>query len=106
MKEIRAVDAFSYQNFLRMNATAFEELLSSIASKITFQDTVMRQAISPAERLAITLRFLATGEHIYVEYNIKYMYPVYYWCVRMCVYIPYLRVYSMSIYLQVKYSKA
>ena len=36
--------------------------LSSIPPRITYQDTVMKQAISPAERLAVTLRFLATGK--------------------------------------------
>ena len=61
MKEMRALDASCYQNFLRMNATTFEELLEYISPRISFRDTVMRQAISPAKRLALTLRFLATG---------------------------------------------
>ena len=62
MREIRLLDTSSYNNFLWMDASTFEELLSSIAPRITYQDTVMRQAISPAERLAVTLRFLATGK--------------------------------------------
>ena len=65
MREIRLLDILdtsSYNNFLRMDASTFEELLSSIAPRIMYQDTVMRQAISPAERLAVTLRFLATGK--------------------------------------------
>ncbi|KAL4084671.1 hypothetical protein QTP88_027598 [Uroleucon formosanum] len=37
------------------------ELLEMISPIITKQDTVMRKAISPTERLATTLRFLATG---------------------------------------------
>ena len=44
-----------------MDSTSFEELLSAIAPKITHQDTVFRNAISPGERLAVTLRYLATG---------------------------------------------
>ena len=43
-------DARSYQNFVRMDAATFEELICVVAPKITYQDTVMRQAISPAER--------------------------------------------------------
>ena len=62
MREIRLLDTSSYKHFMRMDASTFEELLSSIAPRITYQDTVMRQAISPAERLAVTLRFLATGK--------------------------------------------
>ena len=62
MQEIRILDTSSYRNFVRMTASTFEELLSSIAPRIKFQDTVMRKAICPAERLAVTLRFLATGE--------------------------------------------
>ena len=54
-------DTSSYRNFVRMDAGTFEELLTSIAPRITYQDTVLRKAISPAERLAVTLRFLATG---------------------------------------------
>ena len=62
MQEMRMCDtSSSYQNFVRMNAATFEELLTAIAPRITFQDTVLRQAICLAERLAVTLRFLATG---------------------------------------------
>ena len=67
-QEIRMLDTSSYQNFVRMDASTFEELLSLIAPTITYQDTVMRQAISPAERLAVTLRFLATGLYIFVAF--------------------------------------
>lgn len=51
-----------YKNFLRMNALDFNTLLSLIEPKIRKNDTVMRNSISPGERLAITLRFLGTGE--------------------------------------------
>ena len=57
----RLLDTSSYKNFVRMGTVTFEDLLSVIAPRITYQDTVMRQAISPGERLAVTLRFLATG---------------------------------------------
>ena len=55
MHEIRLSDAVCYKNFVRMNATTFEELLHVVAPHITYRDTVMRQAISPTERLSVTL---------------------------------------------------
>ena len=75
MQEIRMLDTSSYQNFVRMDASIFEELLSLIAPTITYQDTVMRQATSPAERLAVTLRFLATGLYIFVAFLSCKPYP-------------------------------
>ena len=65
------MDVSSYCNFLRMSAHNFEELLGKVAPLITRQDTVMRQAIPAGERLALTLRFMATGRHttiIFVTY--------------------------------------
>ena len=35
------------------------------APSITYQDTNMREAIFPGERLALTLRFLATGSYVF-----------------------------------------
>ena len=64
MKEISLIDTSSYRNFVRMDATTFEELLTMISPRIHRQNTVMRKAICPGERLAITLRFLATGKYI------------------------------------------
>lgn len=61
LQEMKMLDTSSYKNFLRMDSTSFEELLVKVAPKITFQNTPMRDAIPPAERLAVTLRFLATG---------------------------------------------
>lgn len=44
-----------------MNEAVLEELLVVITPLIHKQDTVMREAISPRNRLAATLHFLATG---------------------------------------------
>jgi len=46
-----------------MSPTDFEYLLNMIGPKIAKQDTFMRKSISVQERLSITLRFLATGDH-------------------------------------------
>lgn len=50
-----------YKNYLRMDSLSFNHLLCLVKDKITKTDTVMRQAISAEEKLAATLRFLATG---------------------------------------------
>lgn len=54
-------DLDDYENYFRMNEDLFEELLSLVSPYISKQDTHLRQAITPREKVAITLRFLATG---------------------------------------------
>lgn len=49
------------RRMLRMSKECFEELLLKVTPHIEKQDTVMRLAIRPAKRLAITLIFLASG---------------------------------------------
>ena len=61
--ELRLADTASYTNFLRMDPTTFDELLNLVGPLITRKDTRMRSAIPAGERLALTLRFLATGKH-------------------------------------------
>lgn len=67
LNELQQLDTSSYRNFTRMDATTFEKLLCMVAPMITYEDTVMRDAITPGERLAVTLRFLATGEFILIN---------------------------------------
>ena len=50
-----------YKNYYRMNEQLFNELLKKITPYLTRKDTVMRDSLSVEERLALTLRFLATG---------------------------------------------
>ncbi|KAG0721053.1 putative nuclease HARBI1 [Chionoecetes opilio] len=51
-------DWFSY---LRMDEDSYRQLLSLVSPMIKKEDTCMRTAISPHERLTATLRFVATG---------------------------------------------
>ncbi|KAF7272115.1 hypothetical protein GWI33_015079 [Rhynchophorus ferrugineus] len=51
-----------FNNFCRMSAKEFEWLLNAIGPEITKQNTNYREAIPTKERLAITLRFLASGD--------------------------------------------
>lgn len=56
-------DKAAYRNFLRMDSESFMLLLDKVTPMILRQDTHLRDSITPAERLAATLRFLATGGH-------------------------------------------
>ncbi|XP_050357371.1 uncharacterized protein LOC126778069 [Nymphalis io] len=48
-------------NYFRMSIASFDELTSILKLSISRQDTVMRKSIPAEQRLAMTLRFLATG---------------------------------------------
>jgi len=45
-----------------MDEDHFNHLVSLVSRLIKKEDTCMREAVSPAERVVLTLRFLATGE--------------------------------------------
>ena len=61
LQELRLTDKPSYQYFLRMDIESFEEILEVISPLIQKQDTCMRQAIPPAERLALTKKAARCG---------------------------------------------
>jgi len=58
---LQELDDKSYRSFLRMDRGSFEMLLHKVAPYIRRQDSTMRLSITPEERLAVTLRYLATG---------------------------------------------
>lgn len=58
---IKDTDPEDYRNYFRMSSDTYCELLNMLRPYITKQKTNMREAISANERLAVTLRFLATG---------------------------------------------
>uniref|UniRef100_A0A1Y1KE69 Transposase Helix-turn-helix domain-containing protein n=1 Tax=Photinus pyralis TaxID=7054 RepID=A0A1Y1KE69_PHOPY len=51
-----------FKNFCRISCEDFEYLIHLIGHKIAKQETTFRQPIPVKERLAVTLRFLATGD--------------------------------------------
>lgn len=63
MVELKEGDQSAYENFLRMSYSNFHALLGMVTPIIQKRDTHLRQSIPAAERLAVTLRFLATGMH-------------------------------------------
>jgi hypothetical protein len=62
MTELRMEDEQSFANYLRMQPVMFDELLERVGPAITKQDTRLRQALEPGLKLAITLRYLGTGD--------------------------------------------
>ncbi|XP_023294756.2 uncharacterized protein LOC111677793 [Lucilia cuprina] len=85
MKEcFRKRNQFTHEtllNELKMGTTgdfaidedSFEEILTLVGPKIQKQDTQMREAISPAQRLTITLYYLATGKSFADLKSISYI---------------------------------
>ncbi|XP_064469905.1 uncharacterized protein LOC135384640 [Ornithodoros turicata] len=72
MRELTLEDAESYRSWIPMDTNTFEELLSLVRPHISKQDTNFRQAIRAGERLAVTLRHLATGEtHKSLEFQFR-----------------------------------
>lgn len=47
---------YKFFGYFRMSIASFDELLTIVGPRITLQDTNMRLAIPPVQRLAVTLR--------------------------------------------------
>nr|XP_060636290.1 uncharacterized protein LOC132777828 isoform X1 [Anolis sagrei ordinatus]XP_060636291.1 uncharacterized protein LOC132777828 isoform X1 [Anolis sagrei ordinatus] len=60
-QELRGEDPTSYKRWLRVTEEQFDHLLHEISPRIQKQKTKFGEPISAAERLTITLRYLATG---------------------------------------------
>jgi len=61
MAELMAEDP-AFRNFTRIGPEMFHELLQVVGTRITKNHTWFGQSINPDLKLAITLRFLATGD--------------------------------------------
>ena len=62
LNELYVSDHEGFRRFMRMDQKQFNKLADLISVEIKKQYTKMRKPISPKERLALTLRYLATGE--------------------------------------------
>ncbi|KAL2099463.1 hypothetical protein ACEWY4_005943 [Coilia grayii] len=56
------LDSDLFQQYFRLSRELFDELLARVGPSISKLDTRFRRAIGPAQRLAICLRYLATGD--------------------------------------------
>lgn len=62
LKELKIENPVQFSNFVRMPAESFELLIQKIGPLVSKQDTKFRMAIPVQEKLAVTLRYLATGD--------------------------------------------
>uniref|UniRef100_A0A6B0VBY3 DDE Tnp4 domain-containing protein n=1 Tax=Ixodes ricinus TaxID=34613 RepID=A0A6B0VBY3_IXORI len=62
LPRLRSYDEEYYRDFLRMPPRSFDTLLSLVGPHITKEETRFRRPISPDDRLALAVRFLAAGE--------------------------------------------
>lgn len=62
LSDLVAEPTGEFNNFVRMSSSDFEYILQKISPIIAKKDTYWREAIPPKIRLALTLRFLATGD--------------------------------------------
>lgn len=62
MRKLAKKDKKAFRNFVRMRKGLFDKIKARIKNRIERQTTNMRRPLSPGLRLAITLRYLATGE--------------------------------------------
>lgn len=71
LQELRLQDAESHFRYLRMSKETFDQLLTRVKPLLTRRRKYSRE-ISPAQRLAITLRYLATGNsQISLSFNFR-----------------------------------
>lgn len=63
LKEISLCDVEDFKNYFRMDESTFNKLLQMVEPFLKRQDRNMRESISVRERLALTLRYLATGRN-------------------------------------------
>ena len=62
LAELNKEDVRGYRNFLRITPELFEEMVYHLAPRLQKTDTFMRKALEPGLKLAITLRYMATGD--------------------------------------------
>ena len=58
------VENLHFRTFCRMSYSDFDALINLVGPRISKKDTSFRKAIPVAERLAVTLRFLASGDSL------------------------------------------
>lgn len=63
MGELEKEDPQKFKNMLRMELAMFNELEARLTPRLLKNDTNYWRALPPRLKLAITLKYLATGDH-------------------------------------------
>ena len=61
MQELELEDEMAFKNFVRVEPAMFHELVQRLTPRIEKQVTNMRRPLEPGLKVAITLRYLASG---------------------------------------------
>ena len=72
LQELNREDRMGFKKYVRFTAPIYHEMLERIRPMLTKQTTRFRKPLSPGLKLAVTLRFLATGaEYSELEFNFR-----------------------------------
>ena len=71
-------DPIECRGYIRVDGTQFNYLLEHLSPILQKEDTNTRKCIDPAERICLTLRYLATGESFH---SLEYQFPINIGCV-------------------------
>ena len=66
MQELERESRGDFTNYMRMEPRMFHELLLRLTPRLTKQDTNLRRPLEPGLKLAITLRYMATGNSYHI----------------------------------------
>ena len=62
LEMVQQDDHQGFQQFMRLNFELFQEVLNRVRDRIQRRDTTFRRAMPASVKLALTLRYLATGD--------------------------------------------
>ena len=70
--ELRGEDLRGFRNYMRISPELFQELLERVGPRPVKKDTFIRKALEPGHRLAIALRYMASGDsYMSLSYNFR-----------------------------------
>ena len=70
--ELRAEDTSSFFKFMRIGPAILDEVLQPISLGISKNDTIIRKALEPGLKLAVTLRYLASDDKYFLRAQLKH----------------------------------
>lgn len=83
VQELRCTDVASFKNLVRMDPDMFYGILGRIEDRIRKEDTFWRPALRPGLKLAVTVRYYASGDSYH---SLQYLFRVP--ANSICVFIP------------------